>query len=321
MAGNSPAAIFPLGLSVVIPLRRLLCPVDFSEDSRRALEYAAALAERRGLELTVLHVEANQDARLETDVLQRVEGEIRAFVTATTNASGAIHVSSVFGSPVQGILDQAVALGSDLIVMGTRGRSGLARVLLGSVTERVVREARCPVITIPLALSGDVSAEVQPWSPILCATDFSPSCKKALDFALWAAQQEDARLILLNAVASPANVLVAEPLPILMDALPARTELEQEAYTRLVAPMPDDDSVRRRIGVVVAIGDPSNAILRVAADNNVQLIVMGVKSRSTTNMAVFGSTTRRVIQAARCPVLSICAEQHEEGWPIPKGSS
>jgi universal stress protein A len=194
MAGNSPAAIFPLGLSVVIPLRRLLCPVDFSEDSRRALEYAAALAERRGLELTVLHVEANRDARLETDVLQRVEGEIRAFVTATTNA-------------------------------------------------------------------------------------------------------------------------------VLMDALPTRTELEQEAYTRLVAAMPDDDSVRRRIGVVVASGDPSNAILRVAAANNVQLIVMGVKSRSTTNMAVFGSTTRRVIQAARCPVLSICAEQHEEGWPIPKGSS
>ena len=195
--------------------------------------------------------------------------------------------------------------------MGTRGRSGLARVLLGWVTERVLREARCPVITIPLALSG-ASLGVEPWSPILCATDFSPSCKKALDFAIWAAQVEDARLILLNAVAWPANVLVAEPLPILMDALPTRTELEQGAYKRLVAAIPGDDSVRRT-AVVVAIGEPSDAILRVATDNEAKLIVMGIQSRSTTNLAVFGSTTRRVIQAARCPVLSIRAEQHEEG--------
>ena len=203
--------------------------------------------------------------------------------------------------------------------MGTRGRSGLARVLLGSVTERVLREARCPVITIPLALSGDASLR-EPWSPILCATDFSPSCKKALDFALWAARDEDARLILLNAVSWPANVLVAEPLPILMDALPTRTELEEGAYKRLVAAMPDEVSVRRRISVVIATGDPSDAILRISADNKVKLIVMGVQSRSTTNLAVFGSTTRRVIQAARCPVLSVRAEQHEEDWPLPKGS-
>ena len=301
-------------------LRRLLCPVDFSEDSRRALEYAAALAERRGLELSVLYVETNGEARSQTDVLRRLEDELRAFVAATKNAHGTIHVLSVFAPAVRGILDQATALRSDLIVMGTRGRSGLARVLLGSVTERVLREARCPVITIPLALSGDASLGDRPWSPILCATDFSPSCKKALDFALWAARDEDARLILLNAVPWPANVLVAEPLPILMDALPTRTELEEGAYKRLVAAMPDEGSVRRRISVVIATGDPSDAILRVAADNKVKLIVMGVQSRSTTNLAVFGSTTRRVIQAARCPVLSIRAEQHEEDWPLPKGS-
>ena len=304
----------------MITLRRLLCPVDFSEDSRRALEYAAALAERRGLELTALYVEGNGEDQSQTDVLRRREDELRAFVAATKNARGTIHVVSVFGPPVRGILDQATALRSDLIVMGTRGRSGLARVLLGSVTERVLREARCPVITIPTALSGDASVGVEPWSPILCATDFSPSCMKALGFALWAAQEEDARLILLNAVAWPANVLVAEPLPILMDALPTRTELEQGAYKRLIAAIPDDDSVRRRTAVVVAIGDPSDAILRGATDNNVKLIVMGIHSRSTTNLAVFGSTTRRVIQAARCPVLSIRAEQHEEGWPITKGS-
>ena len=268
----------------------------------------------------MLYVDANGEDQSQTAVRRRLEDELRVFVAATKNARGTIHVGTAFGSPVRGILDQATALRSDLVVMGTRGRSGLARVLLGSVTERVLREARCPVITIPLALSGDASVGGEPWSPILCATDFSPSCKKALGFALWAAQEEDARLILLNAVAWPANVLVAEPLPILMDALPTRAELEQGAHKRLVAAIPDDDSVRRRTSVVVGIGDPSDAILRVATDNKVKLIVMGIQSRSTTNLAVFGSTTRRVIQAARCPVLSIRAEEHEEGWPIPKGS-
>ena len=86
---------FPPGLGVVITLRRLLCPVDFSEDSRRALEYAAALAERRGLELSVLYVEADGEARSQTDVLRRLEDELRAFVAATKNAHGTIHVGCV----------------------------------------------------------------------------------------------------------------------------------------------------------------------------------------------------------------------------------
>ena len=81
----------------MITLRRLLCPVDFSEDSRRALEYAAALAERRGLELSVLYVEAHGEAGSQTDVLRRLEDELRAFVAATKNAHGTIHVGSVFG--------------------------------------------------------------------------------------------------------------------------------------------------------------------------------------------------------------------------------
>jgi nucleotide-binding universal stress UspA family protein len=225
----------------------------------------------------------------------------------------------VFGPAVPAILDHATAFRSDLIVMGTRGRSGLARVLLGSVAERVLREAHCPVITIPRALSDDAHSGTGQWSPILCPTDFSPSCMKALRFALWAAQEEDARLILLNVVAWPATIVAIEPLPILMDALPTRTELEQRAYERLVAALPDD-ARRRRTGVVIAVGDPSDAILRIAADNAVTLIVMGVQSRSHTSMTVFGSTTRRVIEAARCPVLSIRAEPHDVGWPNPEGT-
>ena len=218
------------------------------------------------------YVEGHGEAGSRTDVLGRLEDELRAFIVATKNARRTIQVASVAGSPIQGILDEATALRSDLIVMGTRGRSGLARVLLGSVTERVLRKARCPVITTPRALCDAARSGVVPWSPILCASDFSRSCKKALGFGLWAAQEEDARLILLNAVAWPVTVLAAEPLPALMDALPTRTELEQGAYKRLIAAIPDDDSVRRRTAVMIAVGDPSDAILRVATDNKVKLI-------------------------------------------------
>ena len=280
--------------------------------------YAAALAERRGLELSVLYVETNGEAGSQTDVLRHLEDELRTFVAATKNAHGTIHVGAVFGPAVQASLPRQQPR-SDLIVIGTQGRR------LGKSAPGFDHGAGAQSVSLPgpYGSSRAVSATqfrgrtIEP-NPV--RNRFFSMCMKALDFALWSTREEDARLILLNAVAWPANVLVAEPLPILMDALPTRTELKQEAYKRLVAAMPVDDSVRRRIEVAIATGDPSDAILRVAADNKVKLIVMGIQSRSTTNLAVFGSTTRRVIQAARCPVLSIRAQQHEEGWPIPKGS-
>jgi nucleotide-binding universal stress UspA family protein len=212
------------------------------------------------------------------------------------------------------IIDQASRDSSDLIVMGTRGRSGVARAVLGSVTERVLRQARCPVMTIPPAAPGPAINEVvEPFDSILCASDFSPSCRKALDLALSMAQEADARLILLHALQWP-GVAGIMPLPATVDIPIDRAEWRREAFARLKRGLPDDAPFRCRPETVVVPGRPSETILRVADDEHVNLIVMGVHSRGAIDRLLFGSTTREVIQAARCPVLSIRADKHDEPW-------
>ncbi|MGH9418953.1 MAG: universal stress protein, partial [Thermoanaerobaculia bacterium] len=163
----------------MIELRRLLCPVDFSEPSRCALRHAIALARRYRSEVTVLYVEdalqtsARAEISLGASFFATAEDSVRAFVDATPGGIAAnIRVATRFGGAVTGILEQAVADSSDLIVMGTRGRSGLARAILGSVTDSVLRRASCPVMTIPPAADGPANEDVEAFDPILCASDF-----------------------------------------------------------------------------------------------------------------------------------------------------
>jgi nucleotide-binding universal stress UspA family protein len=224
------------------------------------------------------------------------------------------------GNVVDRILDHAGDCRSDLIVIGTRGRSGVARAILGSVADRVLRQAECPVLTVP-PTGEDVTTNLDAtvFDPILCASDCSASCKKALDVGLWVGEQEGARVILLNVMQWPTSVPTAGLPPATINALPTRRELEWEARERLVAALPTDTSHRYRPEVMVESGRPSDVILRIAADEAVTLIVMGVTSRGAFDQMIFGSTIRSVIQAAHCPVLSVRADAYDARWPRAAG--
>ncbi len=144
------------------PIRTILVPVDFSENSRKALEYAADLASRYGATLDVLHVwsvvtflptdtplNAGPQAELVRLVQTNAEAELEKFLAeARQQGVSVTHARAELGVPAQAILDAAKQGGYDLIVMGTRGRGRFAQVLLGSVAERVVRHAHCPVLTV-----------------------------------------------------------------------------------------------------------------------------------------------------------------------------
>jgi universal stress protein A len=145
----------------VIEIRSILAPTDFSAHSEQAVRFACGLAERLGAELYLLHVlseilpagpdpllmpvmppeyyEENEERASETlgRLLQPAWGTPRSVVTAVR-----------WGSPVEAIVAYAVDVKIDLIVIATHGRTGLSHVLLGSVAERIVREAPCPVLTI-----------------------------------------------------------------------------------------------------------------------------------------------------------------------------
>lgn len=141
--------------------KRICCPIDFSDASRAALEVAADLARRGGAELVLLHaypipgytfpdgsVVASPRMMQElADQAQRHLEEWKASA-ATIAGEGRVTVEKVVGEPAAEIVSFAKGKGVDLLVLGTHGRSGLEHALMGSVAERVVRRAHCPVLTV-----------------------------------------------------------------------------------------------------------------------------------------------------------------------------
>lgn len=145
----------------MIEIKRILAPTDFSAHSEKAVRYACSLAERLGAELHLIHVlseiiPAGPDPLLMPVMPPRFyeENEQQARQTLEnllkpTWGKPASVVSAVrWGSPVEAIVDYAQEQAADLIVIATHGRTGLSHVLLGSVAERIIREAPCPVLTI-----------------------------------------------------------------------------------------------------------------------------------------------------------------------------
>jgi nucleotide-binding universal stress UspA family protein len=304
-----------------VKIHKILCPVDFSDYSQRALRHAFAIARRNHSELTVLHVEdvllaaARAEARLHAPFIGSAESELRTFVDETErSAVGNVKPVIQSGHAVDCIIEQARRDSTDLIVIGTRGRSGLARAVLGSVAERVLTEARCAVLTVPPAAQGAAMEDLVPFDPILCASDFSASCRKALSLALSMAQESNARLILLHALQVPVSDLGLMPLqPIIVDPID-RTEWRRLALARLQAGLPYGAKSRCRPETLVTTGRPAETIVRVAQEEHVGVVVMGVHSRGAIDRMLFGSTSREVIHSVRCPVLSIRADKHDPVW-------
>jgi nucleotide-binding universal stress UspA family protein len=145
-----------------IELKRILCPVDFSDNSLHALDYAIALAQRQEAELVLLHVvqpsllSASMDPFLPEydmtvmenymDACKRQLKELTERVIAQDHPATTSALRT--GTPFLEIVTAARELDSDLIVVGTHGRTGLAHVMIGSVAEKVVRKAPCPVLTV-----------------------------------------------------------------------------------------------------------------------------------------------------------------------------
>ena len=195
----------------MIDIRRILCPIDFSDYSRRALDHAIAIARWYGSTVTALHVfSPTPVAAYGTSpevfapiVLTAVDrdqllADTKAFVAA--EAAPGITIEAVVreGTTAAEILDQASDMNADLLVMGTHGRSGFERLLLGSVAEKVLRKASCPVLTVPRRLPDAVPAGPVIFKRILCPVDFSDSSLLALKYAKSMAQEADGRLTVLH---------------------------------------------------------------------------------------------------------------------------
>ena len=302
----------------MIEMRHILCPIDFSDYSRRAFDHAVAIARWYESTITVLHVFSTAPVAayapgapgFDSIVLTR-EGrdqllvEMKRFIEAESAPGIPVELMIREGNVASEILNQATAMNADLLVIGTHGRSGFQRLLLGSVTEKVLRTAACPVLSVPPRLPDAVPATPVIFKRILCPVDFSDCSMHALTYAMSLAQEADAHLTVLHVMTSE----LEDDTPGMSDPLitderlslaESRRRREESIRQRLKEAVPDTS-----VETMVSHGKPGREIVRIAAAQQSDLIVTGVSGHSAVELMFMGSTTQAVVRQATCPVLTL----------------
>jgi nucleotide-binding universal stress UspA family protein len=303
----------------MIRIKRILCPIDFSDFSRHAFDRAVAVARCYDAAISVLHVlpvpsvvpavpygpEGPGPFGFQTIDRARVLAELPAFLAIEAGIGTPIDYHAVEAPSVhKEILLQAQRLAADLVVVGTHGRSGFDRLILGSVAEKVLRTSEVPVLTVPPHVTDVAPMWREPFRRIVLATDFSVGSEAALRCAASLAQHAAARLTLVH---------VVEPIPVRRQPMVGTSfdvsgyvaQLEKEAIETLRESVPAWVRLGCETDDVVVKGKAYVEILRVAAERQADLIVLAVHGRNALDRMVFGSTTEHIVRRATCPVLTV----------------
>jgi nucleotide-binding universal stress UspA family protein len=300
----------------VVEFKRILCPVDLSDMSVRALAYADTVARWYGGHVTALYVAppmipvAVPAAGYYYDPVPAIppvpREELMRQLHVKVSAAGMkpAHVTAIVedGEAVPVIIDQAKKMSADLIVMGTHGLSGFDRFLLGSVTEKVLHKAACPVLTVPPHAHAKPPAPPE-FDRILCAIDFSRAAIDSLRYAVDIGRRAGASVLAINAIESLAEEDPRENAH--YNVAEFRQYLIDDASEQLVELVSKEAVKSGEIETVVEAGRAYREILRVADEQHVDLIVMGTQGRGGAALALFGSTTQQVVRGALCPVLTV----------------
>ncbi len=292
----------------MLKIQCILCPTDFSEFSERAYEYAQSLAQHYKAKLLLQHVVQTLTSAypyyafpdsvnaINRDLNAHAEEQLQQF--RKDHARNGIPVECVThqGLVMESILRFAEQQAVDLIVMGTHGRQGFDRLTMGSVTEKVMRKACCPVLVVrkpthDFVGPGREGDPVQLRKIVFC-TDFSEHSDRALRYALSLAMEYDSELTLLH----------------VLEAIPTATDLQTataDVLRQLQDPIPSEARNWCTIKSTVRIGRPYQEIIQLALESQSDLVIMGVRGRNALDLALFGSTTHRVIQLGSCPVLAV----------------
>ena len=296
-------------------IRSILCPTDFSAFAGQAVEHAVMLARWYGAELTLAHVYPSMavmggDALyfpsglpLDAGTRGRLDSELESAV-GRARAAGVKVVSTLLeGDPTEEILRHARTTSTDLIVMGTHGRRGFDRWVLGSVAGRIVHRARCAVLTVPRPPEVAGPAEVRPYKEILCPVELW-GWEPVLAAASTIARASGSHLTVLHVVddlrqykatARTAHIDWADFEELV--ARDAHERLRQAVATQGAGATVD----------LVVTGKPYREILETAEARSADLIVMGTHGRNAFERMFVGSTALHVLREARCPVLTVRA--------------
>jgi nucleotide-binding universal stress UspA family protein len=304
------------GPSSAVSIKNVLFATDFSATSEAALPYAAAICRHFGSTLHMVHVVSEASLLLVTGGVDYVSmGTI--YEDAHTEAKEKLDeiAKRLEGIPQRSyvrhgqvwrnlnsfIQDNQV----DMIVVGTHGRTGLGKLLLGSVAEDILRHAPCPVLTVGPKVSGharlpefpkrghDVAPLELEVQQIVLATDFAPSAARIAERAVKLAEEFRARLTLLHVIEDYTR----------LGSLPGPME---DGVRRLRALIPADAALQYPAETVLEFGSPAERILKVAVERDADMIVLGARSAADIGSTHLPwSSAHHVIAQAHCPVLTI----------------
>ena len=276
----------------------ILLPVDGATEASGMLHHAGEIAHRMDATVRLLYVAdtARDSVTLVdggvVDALEREGREVVESAGDVLDTLGVEHGTDVVqGDPATTIVDYAEEYGYDVVAMPTHGRTGLSRYLLGSVTEKVVRLSRVPVLT---ARTGD--ALTFPYERILLATDGSASARRAADHAVSLAASLDATLHVLRVVDD------AGLGPDVRSALSADETSAREAVDAVAANAAESD-----VATVTRVehGAPAEVLGEYVDDHDVHAVVIGTAGRRGVDRILLGSVAEKTVRSSPVPVITV----------------
>lgn len=287
----------------MISMKKILCPIDFSPFSQKALHYAMALAKQHKATLYVQHVAETipypyysgygadipilQNQDLQKQLRQRAQQALEDFIPAEAKQELALVPVLSEGTPYREILTLAEKEQIDMLLMGTHGRTGLEKLFLGSVTEKVMRKAPCPVLTV--CHTGKEKEGIIRFDRIVLPIDFSEHSIKQLEYGLALAEDYKSQLYVLHVVEEGFTEYANDRI--------------RGAEKKIANIIPEN--AKCKIETAVRTGTAHKEILSVAGETDADLIILGVSGRGALGAALFGSTTYRVVRSAERPVLAV----------------
>jgi nucleotide-binding universal stress UspA family protein len=295
--------------------RSILCAIDFSEQSRLALRYAASIAGRCRGTLRAVYVNdplltgAAAVALNDRELVARSAAELRAFVDATISerVRRTLRITRQVenGNPTIEIMAAADAAGADLIVVGTQGLTGARRVMLGSTTRRLLRQTRIPVLAIPRGHRRRTASLSLSWPKprIMAAITLGRESGKEVAIAARVAQAFDSSLVLVHVVTRVVR-------PVWLKAAFSAHDRDRAAHARRrLAALVNRTRSRKPIDARVMSGPVADELVSFAVKEGAALVVVALQGRRGSWLDRRGSIAYSVLAHAATPVLAYPA-----GW-------
>lgn len=294
-------------VNVNVDFKKILIPVDFSEHSQYAAQQALSFAGVCRAEACFLHVgeTAKQSAARLCQFVKDLQYDtalpIKRFVAQ--------------GTPDNVILSTAQKLDADAILMGHRGLSGLKHMMNGSVAEKVLREAACPVMVIKKQKAKKFGAYVLPQlrniagafqaDKILVPVDFSPASKQAFHYAVHLASCYNSTIYTLTVFDKKYKELGEDRKKHTAVIVHGRKIQLWKAFPDLLKSTPGYSHEQTRVKRILLDGDPFSKIESLVTKKEIDIVIMGTNGRTGLEHFLIGSVAEKAIRSIQCPVMTI----------------